>query len=117
MISDHFLPGPGTILVSGATGLIGRALVERLRAHGHTVRRLVRPSSDPLADDRSWDPARGRLDPSALDGVTAVVHLAGEPVAHRWTAARKAAIRDSRVQGTTLLARAIAAVEGPKPCC
>jgi uncharacterized protein (TIGR01777 family) len=72
------------------------------------VRRLVRSSPQP--GDVLWDPARGALDASALSGVHAVVHLAGEPVAHRWTAERKRAIRESRVQSTELLARAVAAL-------
>ena len=62
-----------------------------------------------------WDPARGLLRPQDLAGVTAVVHLAGEPVAQRWTSAHKTAIRDSRVQGTALLARTIAGLAGPRP--
>lgn len=115
MITDSFTAGPaGTIVVTGASGLIGRALVDRLRARGQTVRRLVR-SATGHAGDFLWDPARGVLDPAAMAGATAVVHLAGEPVAHRWTPARKAAIRDSRVQSTALLARAIAALDGPSP--
>jgi uncharacterized protein (TIGR01777 family) len=97
-----------TVAISGATGLIGEALADRLRAHGHTVRRIVR--SSPLPGDVLWDPSRGALDASALAGVDAIVHLAGEPVAHRWTAARKRAIRESRVEGTALLARAVAAL-------
>jgi uncharacterized protein (TIGR01777 family) len=104
---------PITVAVTGATGLIGSALVQRLRARGDTVRRLVRSRSSSHADDVEWDPARGRLDPGALDGVDAVVHLAGEPVAHRWTAARKRAIRESRVQSTALLARTLSTLARP----
>jgi uncharacterized protein (TIGR01777 family) len=114
MIPDAYRAGPSTtIAVTGASGLIGRALVERLTASGHGVRRLVRGSRTLPPGDVHWDPASGHLDPDALDGVGAVVHLAGEPIAHRWTPARKAAIRDSRVQGTTLLARALAALGEP----
>jgi uncharacterized protein (TIGR01777 family) len=109
MPSDAFLgQSPITVAVTGATGLIGSALVQRLRARGHAVRRLVR--SSPQADDVVWDPGHGALDPGALTGVDAVVHLAGEPVAHRWTAERKRAIRESRVRSTELLARAVAAL-------
>jgi uncharacterized protein (TIGR01777 family) len=98
------------VAVSGATGLIGTALVEHLRASGARVRRLVRPGrAGP--DDVEWDPMRGVLAPNALDGVDAVVHLAGEPIAQRWSAEKKKAIRESRVRGTELLARRIAESE------
>ena len=114
MTTDAFSAAPATtIAVSGATGLIGRALVARLRAHGHTVHRLVRGARDATPSDIRWDPARGELDRAALAGVRAVVHLAGEPVAQRWTPAVKAAIRDSRVQGTALLAKALAVMDAP----
>src|SRR5256885_615732 len=109
MRSDAFpAQSPMTVAVTGATGLIGSALTDSLRARGHTVRRLVRSSPQP--GEVLWDPARGALDASALSGVHAVVHLAGEPVAHRWTAKRKRAIRESRVRSTDLLARAVAAL-------
>jgi len=98
------------VAVSGATGLIGSALVERLRASGARVRRLVRPGHAG-GDDVEWDPMRGALAPHALDGVDAVVHLAGEPLAQRWTSEKKTAIRESRVRGTELLARTIAAMD------
>jgi uncharacterized protein len=112
MPSDAFTAGPSTsIAISGATGFIGRALVERLRARGHAVHRLVRAGAVAAPGDIAWDPARGVLDPASLAAVRAVVHLAGAPIAQRWTRARKAAIRDSRVQGTTLLARTIAALD------
>lgn len=99
---------PLEILVSGASGLIGSALEERLRAHGHNVRRLVRrPARSP--DEISWDPTRDLLHAQELEGLDAVVHLAGENVAGgRWTRARMSAIRDSRIQGTSLLATRLA---------
>lgn len=116
MKPDSYQAGPpATVAVSGATGLIGRALVARLTSRGHSVRRLRRSDDGLQTGDIRWDPARGLLQPQDLAGVTAVIHLAGEPVAHRWTAARKAAIRDSRVQGTALLARVIASLDGPPP--
>jgi uncharacterized protein len=98
------------VAVTGATGLIGTALVDHLRASGARVRRLVRPGRAG-ADDVEWDPMRGMLAPNALDGVDAVIHLAGEPVAQRWSTEKKKAIRESRVRGTELLARAIASAE------
>lgn len=99
-----------TVAITGATGLIGGALAERLTASGHRVRRIVRAASASRPGDVQWDPARGVLDQEGLEGVDAIVHLAGEPVAHRWTSARKRAIRDSRVQGTVLLARAVSSM-------
>ena len=102
---------PITIAVTGATGLIGSALVELLRAHGHTVRRFVRTARDAREGDVVWDAERSELPGSALVGVDAVVNLAGAPIAQRWTAERKHDIRASRVMGTEKLARAIAALE------
>ena len=102
---------PITIAVTGATGLIGSALVELLLAHGHTVRRFVRSTRDARDGDVVWDAARSELPPGALHGVDAVVNLAGAPIAQRWTAERKHDIRASRVLGTDKLARAIAAME------
>ena len=101
------------VAVTGATGLIGSALVEELTAAGHAVRRMVRREGQRRPGDILWDPAAGRLDPRGLEGVDAVVHLAGEPIAQRWTAAAKRRIRESRVRGTELLARTIAALAQP----
>lgn len=95
------------IAISGSTGFIGSALVRALQARGAQVRPLVRPQS--RTSGIHWDPARGEIDSAALEGVDAVVHLAGESVAEgRWTAAQKARITESRVVGTGLLARALA---------
>ena len=99
------------IAISGSSGLIGRALLARLRLNGERVRRLVRSADPESPDDIVWDPMRGTLDPRQLDGVAAVIHLAGEPIAQRWTGARRDAIRESRVRGTELLARTIAALD------
>jgi uncharacterized protein (TIGR01777 family) len=100
------------ILVSGASGLVGRALVPALRERGHAVRRLVRGEAH--APDARWDPAAGTLDGDALAGCDAVVHLAGESIAEgRWTEAKKARIRGSRVGPTRLLAEAIARERRP----
>jgi len=98
------------VVISGATGLIGSALAARLRARNVRVRRLVRTAPQ-SSDDIVWDPMRGVLSPGDLEGADAVVHLAGEPLAHRWTPARKRAIRESRVRGTELVARTIAALD------
>ena len=97
------------VLVSGATGLIGSALVARLRQTGHAAIRLVRTDPDPGGTDVRWDPAAGALDPAPLEGLDAVVHLAGEDIASgAWTDAKKARIRASRVDATALLARTLA---------
>lgn len=103
------------IAVTGSTGLISSALVGELRSAGHSVSRLVRSSKTESLTERliSWNPERGVLDATALEGHDAVVHLAGEPIFGRWTATRKARIRDSRVRGTALLARTIAGLQRP----
>jgi uncharacterized protein (TIGR01777 family) len=114
MRPDPFLSRPPvTVVISGASGLIGTALVARLQARGHRVRRLVRGGLRREPDDIPWDPARGTLEPHALEGADAIVSLAGEPVAHRWTPDRKLAIRESRVRGTETLARAVLAMARP----
>jgi uncharacterized protein len=101
-----------SVLVSGASGLIGSALSAALAGGGHSVRRLVR--SEPGSEhEYRWDPSGGWLDPAALERLDAVVHLAGETVAGRWTSAKKERIRESRVRGTELLSSALAALERP----
>ena len=110
------------VAVTGSTGLIGSALVPFLTTGGHEVHRLVRGGAragreqrpgDPAHGVIPWDPERGLLDPGALDGFDAVVHLAGETVAERWSGEHKRAIRESRVRGTGLLARTLAALPNP----
>jgi hypothetical protein len=101
------------IAVAGATGFIGQALVAHLGATGHRVVRLVRRGADASRGDVTWDPSKGVLDPAALDGVQAVVNLAGEPVAERWTADRKRRIKSSRVEGTTLIAKTLVGLARP----
>jgi len=102
------------IAITGSTGLIGEALAVSLAGDGHRVVRLVRDASRAGAEDVVWDPARGTIDAARLEGVDAVVHLAGEPIgASRWTPTTKQAILDSRVQGTGLIARTIAGLDTP----
>src|SRR4051812_23550595 len=99
------------LAVTGASGLIGSALVLRLTSLGHRVSPLVRHQAGP--GEIFWDPAGGALDRVSLDGVDAVIHLAGENVGARWTAARKVRIRSSRVAGTRLLAETLAGLQRP----
>ena len=102
------------VLISGSTGLIGRSLVRRLEADGHEVVRLVRPETRGGVSGVTWDPARGVLEPSELEGFDAVVHLAGENIAdRRWSDEQKRRIRDSRVVGTTLLSTTLATLNSP----
>jgi uncharacterized protein (TIGR01777 family) len=94
------------IAVTGSTGLVGSALVPVLTNAGHDVVRMARPSQ--------WDPVKGTMDTTTLSGMDALVHLAGENIAAaRWTAARKARIRDSRIHGTKLVAESIARMQKP----
>lgn len=102
------------IAVTGASGLIGSALVPHLTRRGHDVVRFVRrvPSAP---DEATWDPQAGTTDVDALASVDAVVNLAGAPVGfpHRWTSSHKTAIRRSRVEVTRSLSLAMAELESP----
>ncbi|HVG44726.1 MAG TPA: TIGR01777 family oxidoreductase [Longimicrobium sp.] len=109
MTSDA-TPSSMRVAVAGASGLLGSALVRRLAADGHTVLRMVRRAPRG-ADEVRWDPLAGTVDASALEGVDAVVNLAGESVAERWTPARKARIRESRAGATRLLATTLAGLK------
>ncbi len=102
---------PRRIAISGAGGLIGHRLSQVLEARGDTVVPLVRPGS--RRQGIAWDP-EGSLEPSALDGIDAVVHLAGESIAGYWSEAKKKRIADSRRWGTWSIAGAVAASE-PAP--
>lgn len=107
-LADAEIGTPLRIAVTGSTGLVGRRLVAFLRGGGHEVIRLVR-STPKAADEVHWNPDTGEIDAAALEGLDAVVHLAGVSIAGGlWTRKRKAAIRDSRVNGTHLLARTLA---------
>ncbi len=96
------------VAITGASGLIGTQLAAFLSTGGHEVVRIGRGAVRPGVVDISWDPDRGTLDPRALEGVDAVVHLAGAPIADRWTTAHRAAIKTSRAEGTSLLAHTLA---------
>jgi uncharacterized protein (TIGR01777 family) len=101
------------IVVSGASGLIGSALVPALEAAGHEVKRLVRREAQAAAEI-AWDPASSTLEADALQGVEAIVNLSGATIGRRWTEARRREILDSRVDTTALLARIAAALD-PTP--
>jgi hypothetical protein len=106
------------IIVTGSSGLIGSALVAALTGRGDEVTCLVRTAAHARRTDGArevlWNPARGEVDAAELEGHDAAVHLAGDPVAEgRWTAEKKRRIRDSRVQGTTLLAATLAQLKTP----
>ena len=101
------------VLVSGSHGMIGSHLVEALAQAGHEVVCLVR-SKRVGPNEVSWDPANGIIDADGLEGIEAVIHLAGSNIAaRRWSRAIKREIRDSRVNGTRLLCQALADMKKP----
>ncbi len=107
------LPRSQRILVTGSTGLVGRSLVAFLESGGHEVHRLTRR---PAGNEREiqFHPVRGAAHPSQMEGFDAVIHLAGDPIAQgRWTPAKKALIRDSRVPFTRRLAETLGALRKP----
>lgn len=104
----------GVVAVSGASGMIGRQVCALLGGAGVEVRRLVRGTPDDVdasAGEIAWDPSAARMDPSELESVDVVIHLAGHPLAARFTAEHKRKVLASRVQGTELIAEALAQLE------
>jgi uncharacterized protein (TIGR01777 family) len=102
---------PQRIAITGASGLIGSALVGYLKSQGHTVQRLVRRAAV-SSEEITWDPIAGTVDMEALAGVDAVIHLAGAGVSEkRWTKKYKGEILNSRLLGTTTIAKAVALVK------
>jgi uncharacterized protein (TIGR01777 family) len=100
------------LIVSGAGGLVGSALVPLLTGGGHQVLRLVR--REPQGEDEvRWDPATGEIDAGRLAGLDGAVHLAGETISGRWSAAKKQRILESRANGTRLMAETLAALQPP----
>jgi uncharacterized protein len=101
------------ILVSGSTGLVGSAIIPALTQQGDQIYRLVRRRTS-APNEVFWDPPRGAMDARQMEGFDAVIHLAGESIASgRWTDARKKEIRDSRVNGTRLLANTLLRLTTP----
>jgi len=101
------------VLISGAGGLIGSAVVEKLRAREHEVLKLVRrlPKDD---SELRWDPNdTGFLRDPRLEGLSGAIHLAGESISGIWSAAKKRRIRESRIRGTSLIARSLANLDSP----
>ncbi len=104
------MPQALSVAITGATGLIGRALVASLVKDGHRVIPISRSGKKPAGfsgDVVTWSPDDAERNAEALDGLDAVVHLAGEPVGKRWTASRRRAIRDSRTDGTRAVVEAL----------
>ncbi len=100
------------ILITGSHGLVGSALVPSLANAGYTVIRMIRPPMKPEEKEILWNPLEGFVEKEKLEGFDAVVHLAGENISTgRWTAEKKARIRDSRVKGTRLLAEILAGLK------
>lgn len=101
------------VLVTGSSGLIGSALGPYLASNGHQVIRLVRSKVQAGETQRCWDPEAGTLDPASLEGLDAVVHLAGENIARRWTETKKLKILNSRVKSTRLLSESLRRLAKP----
>src|SRR5262247_1171318 len=102
------------VLVSGSHGLVGKELVASLKDEGHEAIRLVRRDRQRNSAEVEWDPKHGIVDAEGLEGLAAVVHLAGESIAEgRWTDEKKRRIRDSRVKGTELLSKTLASLSKP----
>lgn len=102
------------VLVAGSHGFIGSALLPVLAAAGHRARRLVRGAADTAVGEVAWDPDAGTIDSAGLEGVEGVVNLGGVGIGDkRWTSAQKERIRQSRIDGTTLLAKALASLATP----
>ncbi|HEX2165807.1 MAG TPA: TIGR01777 family oxidoreductase [Longimicrobiales bacterium] len=101
--------------ITGSTGLVGTALTKYLRRNGHDVTRVVRSYSGLPQAERAivWHPEDGVIDAAGLEGHDAVIHLAGESISGVWTPGKKRRIRDSRVEGTTLLATTLASLASP----
>ncbi len=105
------------VAIGGASGLIGKRLVQHLQSQGFHLYQLVRPGRSHTGFDGVstivWNPSSGDLDPEQMEGLDAVIHLGGEPITGTWTETKKRRILDSRVKSTRLLAETIAGLERP----
>jgi hypothetical protein len=105
-----------SIAITGASGLVGSELARQLTGDGHIVRSISRPPGSAGPDTIVWTPSSGLADPQQLNGLNAVVHLAGENIAAgRWTKAVKERLRSSRVDGTRSLVRSLATATARPP--
>lgn len=112
-VHQRFHGQPMSILVTGASGLVGSALVPFLTTGGHSIVKLARQPVQDGGASATWNLSTGQIDLSRVGTIDAVIHLAGEPVAQRWTSEAKRRIRESRVAGTRLLAEALARLPQP----
>lgn len=116
-IADHQSKkqhGPLTILISGASGLIGSALIPFLTTGGHTVLQLVRRVPDKEKGEIFWDPSTGQLALDDVEPIDAVIHLSGENIGEgKWTKEKKKRIIDSRIKSTRLIAETISKMKTP----
>jgi uncharacterized protein (TIGR01777 family) len=100
------------VLITGSTGLVGSTLIRSLKSEGYEIVRLVRSTPNDLGTQVYWDPEQGTINATQLEGLSAVVHLAGESIAEgRWTDEKKTRIRESRTKGTRLLSETLAKLE------
>jgi len=107
---------PMKIIMTGASGFIGSALIPFFTTGGHIVRTLVRRTPFPEKDESFWDPEQKKLDPSVFDGIDAVIHLAGEHIGEgRWTDEKKRRIIESRTKGASLIADTMSKLPSPPP--
>src|SRR5262245_32250659 len=97
--------------LTGASGLVGRELATFLAASGHEVVPFVRGRTGTVSDGIAWNPEDGEIDAPMLESLDAIVHLAGETIAGRWTPGKRRRIHGSRVVGTRLLANTLARLE------
>lgn len=102
------------ILIAGASGFVGKALVSTLKSHGHQIFRLVRSKEETGQNAFLWNPAKGEIDPQAFEGINAVINLSGENIfSGRWTPKRKQRILESRVMAAKLLSSSILSLKTP----
>jgi hypothetical protein len=113
-LSKKDIKKPMKIVITGASGLLGSAMIPFFTTGGHIVKTLVRRSPAPEKGEAFWDPEQKKIDPSVFDGADAVIHLAGEHIGEgRWTDEKKRRIIESRTKGTSLIAETISRLASP----